>query len=273
MTKMGTSAAGVPGDTFRENYGMTLTTQPFAHMKELDILKTAGKPAGGCNVSEPERIGSAIAGIALAAFGLSRRSMEGALLGVLGGLLVYRGVSGRCPMYEKLGIDTARHEKEGGVPGNKGIKVERTIRVNRPAAELYNYWRQLENLPLFMTHLESVEQRSGNLSHWVVKGPAGSRVEWDAEVINEEPGRMISWKSLSGAQVENAGSVWFESAGDGTATDVKVSLLYHPPAGALGAAVAKVFGEAPDQQLAEDLERFKEIVEGNTHLAGSAAVM
>ena len=112
-----------------------------------------------------------------------------------------------------------------------------------------------------MPHIEAVEETSARRSHWTVKGPAGTSVEWDAEIISEHEGQMISWQSLPGSQVENAGSVWFEPAGDDSGTDVKVALQYHPPAGVLGAAVARMFGEAPEQQLEEDLSRFKELME------------
>jgi uncharacterized membrane protein len=171
-------------------------------------------------------------------------------------------------MYRRLGVDTAHYHDEYGVPGNKGINVEREIRIHRPAAEIYDFWRQLSNLPQFMPHLISVEERDERTSHWVVKGPAGTRLSWDAEIINEHPGEMISWQSLPGAQVENAGTIRFHSVEDGQSTDVRVSLQYYPPVGSAGAAVARVLGEAPEQQMESDLASLRDILEATEVAAG-----
>jgi uncharacterized membrane protein len=141
----------------------------------------------------------------------------------------------------------------------EGIKVDRSITVNRPREEVYRFWRQLENLPRFMDHLESVTVLDEDLSHWVAKGPAGTRVEWDASIHNEIENELIAWRSLSGSDIDNAGSVHFIPAGDGT--EVRVVLRYDPPAGKVGAAVAKLLGEEPELQIEEDLRRFKQVVE------------
>jgi uncharacterized membrane protein len=133
--------------------------------------------------------------------------------------------------------------------------------VNRPAAELYRYWRNFENLPKFMDHLESVRTTGEKRSHWVAKAPAGTTVEWDAEIINEKENELIAWRSLENADVDNAGSVRFQEAPAGRGTEVRVSLEYDPPGGMVGAAIAKLFGEAPDQQIQEDLRRFKQVME------------
>lgn len=236
---------------------MPLTTQPFAQLKELETLRRELD----VNVAQPERVGSVLGGAFLAVLGLKQGGLGGALLALVGGMFVYRGATGHCYLYEEIGVDTARPRRSRGVPGNKGIRVERTIRIERTASDLYNYWRQLENLPRFMAHLKSVRQFGRNRSHWIVKGPAGTSVEWDAEIINERPGKMLAWQSLPGAEVENAGSVWFEPVSGGFFTEVKVALQYQPPAGVVGAAVAKIFGESPEQQLEADLARFKNLVE------------
>ncbi|HYO83995.1 MAG TPA: SRPBCC family protein, partial [Bryobacteraceae bacterium] len=131
---------------------------------------------------------------------------------------------------------------------------------HRSPEELYQFWRTLENLPRFMRNLEQVEVRSDRLSHWEVRGPAGMRLGWDAEIINEVENRLIGWRSLPGAQVDNGGSVHFEPAADGS-TIVRVSLQYNPPAGGVGAIVARLVGEDPAQQIREDLARFREIME------------
>ena len=137
--------------------------------------------------------------------------------------------------------------------------VEQCLTINRSPEELYQFWRNFENLPRFMEHLRSVECRDEKRSHWVVKGPMGKDVEWDAEVINDEPGRLIAWQSLPDADVLNAGTVRFEPKGGGT--EVRVLIKYDPPGGKLGAAAAKMSSENPNQQVQEDLRRFKEMME------------
>ena len=112
-----------------------------------------------------------------------------------------------------------------------------------------------------MKHLESVERRDGNRSHWVAKGPAGTSVEWDAEVTRDETDALISWRSLEGSEVQNSGAVRFTPATGGRGTLVAVTLQYEPPAGALGMTIAKLFGEEPNLQVREDLRRFKRLLE------------
>ena len=239
---------------------MALRTQPFAHAPELaqplDRLRSSLEQ----NVEMPERIGSIVAGSVLALYGLSRRSLGGALLALLGGGLLYRGSTGYCSVYRQLGVNSRQMNDEVGVPGDKGIKIERSVQIARPPQEIYRFWRNLENLPRFFEHVESVTPIDNLRSHWVVKGPAGTRVAWTAQILTDHEGELISWESLPGAEVQNAGSVRFESGGDG-GTNVKVALQYYPPAGVIGAAVAKLFGESPDQQLDEDLGRLKQLVE------------
>jgi uncharacterized membrane protein len=139
------------------------------------------------------------------------------------------------------------------------VKVERAITIDRPAHELYAFWRDFENLPRFMEHLESVTVIDATRSHWIARAPVGQRVEWDAEIHNEVPDELIAWRSLPGSEIANAGSVHFTPAGGGT--EVRVVLSYEPPAGRLGDAVARLFGEAPAQQVQDDLRRFKQVME------------
>ncbi len=234
---------------------MALTTQPFAHIKGLDEIASENRTT---NVGQAERIGSLIAGSAMIILGLARRSTSGVLLSLAGGLLVHRGVTGHCKGYEALGVDTGRHAHRG-VPGNHGRKIERSIRIHRPASEIFTFWRNLENVPKFMGRVKFVEVSSGQLSHWVAQGPGGVSIEWDAEVINEHPNQMIAWQSLPGAEIESAGSVWFSNHGD--VTEVKLSMQYHPPLGAIGDVVAKFLGDMPERQIEEDLARLKQVME------------
>jgi uncharacterized membrane protein len=236
-------------------------------------LPTGGDLTGSTtttNIGDVERWASAIGGGALALYGVTRGSLGGIALGLLGAALVQRGVSGHCNLYEAMNFSTAgdtalRNSENVSVPAERGTKVEKTITINRPASELYRFWRNFENLPRFMNHLESVTMTGGDRSHWVAKAPGGTTVEWDAEVYNEKEGELIAWRTLEGSQVASAGSVRFEEAPGGS-TNVRVSLKYDPPGGKLGSLVARLFGENPEQQIDEDLARFKQLIE-----SGSAA--
>ncbi|HET6798643.1 MAG TPA: SRPBCC family protein [Gemmatimonadales bacterium] len=224
------------------------------------------------NVGKTERLVSGVAGAALIAMALRRKRLRPILLPV-GGNLISRAVTGRCPINRALGRNTARGKRASPVASvarGEGIKVERTVLVSRPAPEVYRFWRQLENLPRFMDHLESVTVLDENRSHWVAKAPAGTRVEWDATIHNEIEDELIAWRSLPGADVDNAGSVHFTPIGAGT--EVRVVLSYDPPAGKLGATVAKLMGEEPGKQVEDDLRRFKQVMEaGEASVSGSGA--
>jgi uncharacterized membrane protein len=143
---------------------------------------------------------------------------------------------------------------------DRGIHVEVAQTINRPASDLYGFWRNFENLPKIMNHLESVTKLDEQRSRWVAKGPAGQNVQWDAEVINDEPDRLIAWRSLGGSTVDNAGSVRFIEQGEGK-TDVQVTIDYIPPAGKVGSWVAWLFGQEPKQQIEADLQNFKQMME------------
>src|SRR5262245_2267650 len=143
--------------------------------------------------------------------------------------------------------------------GPAGIHVEEAVTVSRPPYEVFRFWRNFENLPRFMNHLRAVSQREAGISHWVARGPAGMNVEWDARIINEIDGRLIAWQSLEGSEVSTAGSVNFRETPRGT--EVRVHLQYSPPAGKLGAAVARILGEEPTVQIHDDLRRFKQLIE------------
>jgi uncharacterized membrane protein len=226
-------------------------------------LRRRRSAADGINVGKTERLISGVAGAAMIVLALRRKRLRGILLPI-GGNLITRAVSGRCPINRALGRNTAQAHRTSPVssvaPG-QGIKVERSITVNRPQAEVYRFWRQLENLPRFMEHLESVTVIDENQSHWVAKAPAGTKVEWDASIHNEIEDELIAWRSLPGSDIDNAGSVHFTPAGD--ATEVRVVLSYDPPAGRVGAAVAKLLGEEPGTQVDEDLRRFKQVMESS----------
>lgn len=143
----------------------------------------------------------------------------------------------------------------------RGIQVSRAIRIPRPPEEVYRFWRSLENLPRFMDHLTSIRELDDRHSRWKAKAPANLTVEWTAEIVTDIPNERIAWRSLPGADVPNAGAVRFTPAAGGDETEVQVELRYDPPAGALGAAVARLFGEEPHQQIEEDLRRLRQIMD------------
>jgi uncharacterized membrane protein len=214
------------------------------------------------NVNEPERWISVVAGSALAAYGLKIRSLGGLALGAIGGALVWRGATGHCPVYGAMGVSTAEEDESNvSVPYGKGVRVEKAVTVNATPETIYTFWRNFENLPRFMHNLERVEVRDTMRSHWWAKGPAGSTVDWEAEIINEIPNELIGWRSVDGSKVDNAGSVHFTPAGPGRGTEVKVVLRYDPPAGTFGATVSKILGEDPARNVQEDLRRLKMLIE------------
>ncbi len=157
--------------------------------------------------------------------------------------------------------------------GGQGIHASGTCIVNRPPEEVYTFWRDIQNLPRFMRHLESVEDMGSGRSRWKAKGPAGMEVQWEATIIADDPGRVITWRSLEGSDVDNAGAVRFERAAGGRGTIVKVNIEYNPIGGALGAAVAKLFGEEPEQQLDDDLRRFKQVMEVGEVVVSDATLL
>jgi len=214
------------------------------------------------NVGSAERWLSGLAGGALTVVGLRAGSLKGLLAAAAGGALVYRGVSGHCQTYALLGVSTADdHAARPEEYFERGIHVDESVRVNGWPWDLYEFWRNFDNLPRFMRHVKSVEVLDERRSKWTVDGPAGQRVSWDAEIINDEPNALIAWRSLGGATVDNAGSVRFIPGTDGRDTLVRVVIDYIPPAGALGNWVAGLFGKDPASEIREDLLEFKRVME------------
>jgi uncharacterized membrane protein len=212
-------------------------------------------PKSQVNVGQMERVASVLGGAGMVVLALTRPSRASFLAALSGGYLLYRGFSGNCLVYEAVGIQRA------GTNGRAGIKVERSLTVYRPREEVYRFWRNFENFPRFMKHLESVKESENGRSHWVAKAPLDMTVEWDAEMTEERENELISWRSLPGSEIENSGTVRFKDAPGGRGTEVHVMMKYNPPGGSASAAFAKLFGEEPNQQVREDLGRFKEVIE------------
>jgi uncharacterized membrane protein len=317
--------------------------------------------ASSINVHGTERKVSLVAGSALALWGvrsaLGKGSWTGWLLAALGGTIVARGVTGHCPAYSALGVDTsedapppapgappappaaappaaappaaappaaappaaaapaakeaikdavktaadsakgavetvkdtakdaassAKDVAKGAVDTAKdavksvasvpdlagAVHVQKSVTIQKPAQELFDFWRNFENLPQFMKHLEEVRVHDDQRSMWIATGPAGAHIEWEAEITDEKPGKLIAWKSLPEADVPNTGSVQFKELKGDKGTEVKVTMDYSPTGGVLGAIFAQLWGEEPSQQVEEDLQSFKTLMEsGEAHTA------
>jgi uncharacterized membrane protein len=198
------------------------------------------------------RVASDVVDIATLAVGASRKGAAPTRLGL--GLAALAGVT-------VADVVTARGLSRGGGDGAGECRAVGVITVNRSRSEAYRHWRDLRHLPEFMAHLRSVTTEASGRSHWEAAGPAGSTVRWDAEIVEDREDEVISWRSVGGADVENTGSVRFRDAPGGRGTEVVVDLRYRPPGGKAGAVVAKLLGEEPNQQLRDDLRRFKQVME------------
>lgn len=204
------------------------------------------------NVGDIERVGSTIAGMALLVGGLGRRSVAGRGAAVLGSALVARGVTGRCPVYERMGRPLESYRRP--------VRIAEALQVAVAPQEAYRAWRDLPSLPRFMKHVKSVTESNGR-SHWTAEFRGLPPVEWDAEVVRDEPGQVLSWRSVGGqAPIESSGSVTFFDLGT-RGTGLRIEIGYYPPAGTLGKAVARLFSPVTEQQVREDVRRFKSLLE------------
>ena len=226
-----------------------------------DILTDTNK-----NVGNPERVISTLAGGSLIAYGIKRKDWLGALLGVVGGGLALRGATGHCQVYDALDIDTnetsllARGSAKAKDWFSQKTEVVKSVTINKSADELYNFWRNFENLPKFMNHLESVKVIDDKKSEWTAKAPLGYEANWSAEITDDVKNERIAWRSVENSEIKNSGKVEFLPTVE-RGTVVKVTVMYEPPAGKLGALAAYFLNEEPDTQIAEDLRRFKSLME------------
>jgi uncharacterized membrane protein len=246
-------------------------------MTDLSQYPTASldqdrRGARAINMSETERWVSLVLGGGLLALGLKQGILDGLMIAITGGALLYRGATGQCPLYKVAGIDTSsrRPRPAVSVPHGRGVKVESSVLINKSPEELYAYWRNLENLPRFMDHILSVKSLGDRRSHWVVRTIGNAELSWDAEIVNDSSNDLIAWRTVDNADVDHAGSVRFERTGSDTR--VKVTMEYRPPAGKLGVGLAKLFGQEPQQMIESDLRRFKQLMEsGDINSAGGQA--
>ncbi|MER3495069.1 MAG: cyclase [Mastigocladus sp. ERB_26_2] len=210
-----------------------------------------GLSSSQSEASEAERWASLIGGSAMVLMGLRQRSLRGVLMALAGGGLIYQGATKQSTI----------QQAQEAIGMNQAIKVEKTVTINKSADELYRFWHNFESLPRFMKHLKNVKVYDDKKSHWIANAPLGQSVEWDAYILEDRENEFISWASAEGADVDNSGFVRFTKAPGDRGTEVKVVMEYNPPGGALGAAIAKLFGEEPEQQIGDELRRFKMLME------------
>jgi len=209
------------------------------------------------NVDWNERVVSAGLGGYLMGAGiknLGRKPIKGIIQTLLGVYFLYRGSSGNCMLYTALG-------KEGDVHHADSVNIRASMNVNKPRQEVYQFWRRLENLPRFMKHLLSVKEIDGKRSHWEAVLPGSiATLKWDAEIVKEIPDQLIGWQSVAHSTIENAGKVEFRDAPDG-GTELDIIISYRPPAGDLGAGIAKLFNPIFRKVVTDDVKNFKYYIE------------
>jgi uncharacterized membrane protein len=235
------------------------------HERNLSVLRAYGAREIGTGMAilaqprQPTWVWSRVGGdvLDLASLGVGAR-MDGA-----DGkrLAAAAGAVAGATLLDALCATRLSRAAEAGFSRTEPVRSERVITVNRPVEQVYTYWRNFENFPRFMRNLSSVEVREGGRSRWRAVGPAGVPVVWDAQIVDDVENELIAWRSVEGSTVENRGTVHFRRAPGARGTEVRVRLEYMLPAGALGRSVAWLFGKDPDQQVHEDLRRFKQILE------------
>ena len=208
------------------------------------------------NLEWPERLTSVVLGTKMTfsgLYGVFKHPLRSAVKMLAGGYLVQRGVSGYCSLYAKMGKTTTQ-------PVNINIKY--TFTVNRPRQEVYDFWRRLENLPLFMNHLENIESIDPTHSRWEAKIPGNlGNISWNAQIVRDIPGSFIGWQSMPNSTIENYGKVEFEDAPGNESTIVKVAISYLPPAGGIGTGLAKMLNPLFEKIIREDVLNFKNYIE------------
>lgn len=222
----------------------------------------SGRSPPGVNVDGTERMASTALGGVLLLLGLRNRSIGGLVTALAGGTLVYRGLSGRCSVYQALGVNTADTgaRSTAGAPA-AATDVERSITVDRPAGELHRIWREPGTLPQVMRHFAEVTVKDEHHAHWTVRGPGGRSLEWDTQVVEDRPGELLRWESVEGADLRNEGTLRFRPAAGDRGTEVALRVRFAPPGGALGGAAMRLFGFVPSTIAGKALRRFKSLVE------------
>ncbi len=218
------------------------------------------------NVGDTERLLSAMGGGALALAGMRRRGVGGFALAALGAALVHRGATGRCAVYDALGMSTADGEPNGltgaaaTVNARRAVKVEHAVTIAAARVEVYDFWRNFDNHPRFMTHVAEVTPLVDGRTRYTAR-VAGQELTWTSEIVRDIPGELLSWKALAGSDLLHAGSVNFRDTGDGLGTVVTLAMDYEPIGGRAGHAFSRLLGVSPEQIVRDDLSRFRELME------------
>lgn len=229
---------------------------------DLEVIKDkiSSIEADNGNVDLTERVISVVGGVYLTYKSLKtlrKHPFIGIQEAIAGGLLIYRGATGFCPVYKALDTD-------GTDP--RPLNITETFMVDRPRAEVYAFWRKLENLPRFMKHLASVDEYDRVSSHWRANLPGEIlKLNWNAEITREDENNYIGWQSVEGSMVENAGKVAFHDALNGTGTEITVDISYFPPAGSLGQGIARLLNGLFEKAVREDVTNFKHYIEGDEY--------
>jgi uncharacterized membrane protein len=218
---------------------------------------------GEVNVGRTERIASVLGGAGLVALAFRNKGLGGALLGLVGGVLVHRGATGHCNVYGALGVDTTGRGQRGrlAAEGEVGVSAMATLTINRTPDDLYAFWRDFRNAPRYMDRVQAVEVRDEERSRWTAAGPLGRRWTWDSEVTEDRPGELIAWESLPGSDLPNRGWVQFLAVEGGARTEVRYFVEMDPPGGVVGEAIARAFHELSDEMLKGDLRRLRSLME------------
>ena len=211
-------------------------------------------PKLSINIKPWERVASVAAGTLLVIDSLRKRNKLSIVEAAAGGYFMFRGASGHCPVYSLAG-------KQHLPDPVKNINIKTVLYVNRPSKEVYNFWRNLSNLPLFMQHIKSVKKIDNKHSKWKASLPGNlGSIKWKAIIVKDEPGRLLGWNSMPGSAIENAGKVEFRQTNDG-GTELRVLITYRAPLGILGASIAKLFTPAFEKIIESDIQSFKQYIE------------
>ncbi len=247
------------------------STQPASRSnQDRNNLHISGQSSTHRNISQMERVISALGGVSLATFGLKQSNWFGTGLAVIGGLCVVRGATGHSNLYDWLDISTAEQKQNfapgiphtvSSIPGQRGTRVQRSMTVLRSPQDLYNFWYDVEKAPLYMDYIESVMRTGERTSHWIAKGPLGNQVEWNAELLEVVPNKTIAWHVHGKPTTGNAGKVTFEPTPDGHGTVVTLELDFFQFRGALGSSLGNLLGHIPERQVIGTLRHFKELME------------
>ncbi|MDB5195927.1 MAG: hypothetical protein JWP88_297 [Flaviaesturariibacter sp.] len=231
-----------------------------------ELLPNEGR-SGVVNVGQNERLISTALGAFLLSSGINnlfKHPVNSLIKTAIGGMLLYRGASGHCPVYSSLG-------KTKDVEHTSAVNIRTNMIVNKPKDEVYAFWRKLENLPLFMKHLAAVTEIDAKHSHWEAAVPGNiGKIKWNAEIVKEEEGEMIGWQSIANSMINNAGKVVFSEALGGQGTELEVVISYHPPAGELGAGIAKALNPVFERIIRQDVMNFKEYIETKHNSGGTS---